>query len=353
VLEGGLRNLDDLFLAAIDRDGHRIAPVGPDDLLRAGDELAFVGRIDHVRGFSHHGLTHAEQDQLHLLDGDHHGLHEVVIGRSSDLLGRTLKEASFRGRFGAAVLAIHRAGGRVEEKLGTVPLLPGDSLLLQAGPSFAETWRDRGTFAVVVPLDDAFVQPSRRRWFVVGVVAAMVLAAATGVTSTFLAVLAANAALVGTRTIGFRRAVRSLDLDVLLIIAGAIGLGAAVETSGIAELIAGGVASVAAGAGAVAALAAVVIGTAVITEVVTNVAAAALMVPIAVQLGVQLDADPRAFALGVAVAASSSFLTPIGYQTNTIVYGLGGYRFSDYARLGAPITVVTLGVAIVVLAGML
>jgi di/tricarboxylate transporter len=197
------------------------------------------------------------------------------------------------------------------------------------------------------------VQPSRRRWFVVGVVAAMVLAAATGVTSTFLAVLAANAALVGTRTIGFRRAVRSLDLDVLLIIAGAIGLGAAVETSGIAELIAGGVASVAAGAGAVAALAAVVIGTAVITEVVTNVAAAALMVPIAVQLGVQLDADPRAFALGVAVAASSSFLTPIGYQTNTIVYGLGGYRFSDYARLGAPITVVTLGVAIVVLAGML
>jgi di/tricarboxylate transporter len=140
---------------------------------------------------------------------------------------------------------------------------------------------------------------------------------------------------------------------VLLIIAGAIGLGAAVETSGIAELIAGGVASVAAGAGAVAALAAVVIGTAVITEVVTNVAAAALMVPIAVQLGVQLDADPRAFALGVAVAASSSFLTPIGYQTNTIVYGLGGYRFSDYARLGAPITVVTLGVAIVVLAGML
>jgi di/tricarboxylate transporter len=332
VTEGGLRALEDLFLVRIDRDGHEIAPVGPDDVLRGGDELAFVGRIDHVREFTHEGLTHAEQGQLHLLDGDLHGLHEVVIGRSSDLVGRTLKEASFRGRFGAAVLAIHRAGGRVEQKLGTVPLLPGDSLLLQAGPSFAETWRDHGTFAVVV---------------------AMVLTAATGLTTTFLAVLAATSLLVGSRTIGFRTAIRSLDLDVLLIIAGAIGLGAAVEASGMAELLARGVAAVAAGAGPVAALAAIVIGTAIITEVVTNVAAAALMVPIAVQVGAQLDADPRVFALGVAVAASSSFLTPIGYQTNTIVYGLGGYRFSDYPRLGAPVTVVTLGVAIAVLAGML
>ncbi|MFP5310012.1 MAG: SLC13 family permease [Actinomycetes bacterium] len=353
VAEGGLRALDDLFLVRIDRDGHEIAPVGPDDVLRGGDELAFVGRIDHVREFTHEGLTHAEQGQLHLLDGDLHGLHEVVIGRSSDLVGRTLKEASFRGRFGAAVLAIHRAGGRVEQKLGTVPLLPGDSLLLHAGPSFAETWRDHGTFAVVVPLDDTFARASRRRWFVIAVVVAMVLVAATGLTSTFLAVLGATSLLVGSRTIGFREAVRSLDLDVLLIIAGAIGLGAAVEASGMAELIASGVAAAAAGAGPVAALAAVVIGTAVITEVVTNVAAAALMVPIAVQVGTQLQADPRVFALGVAIAASSSFLTPIGYQTNTIVYGLGGYRFSDYPRLGAPVTVVTLGVAIVVLAGML
>lgn len=134
----------------------------------------------------------------------------------------------------------------------------------------------------------------------------------------------------------------------LLIVAGAIGLGAGLEASGLAGAIASGVAAVADTGGPVLALAAVVLATLLLTEMITNVAAAALIVPIALDLAVRVGADPIGFAVAVALAASASFLTPIGYQTNTIVYGLGGYRFGDFWRLGLPLACTTTAVVLLV-----
>ena len=155
--------------------------------------------------------------------------------------------------------------------------------------------------------------------------------------------------LVGSRTIRFWDARGSLDLDVLLIVAAAIGLGGAITSSGLAEKVGDGIEAIAMNGGTLVALLAVLVGTLVLTELVTNVAAAALMVPIALDVATRVGADPRGWAIGVAIMASSSFLTPIGYQTNTIVYGLGGYRFSDYWRLGLPLTCVVLASAMLVI----
>lgn len=349
VTESGLRNLEQVYLAGLRREELELAPVGPGAVLQAGDVLTFVGRVDQVLEVSSRaGLVHADETQATLLDGDRHGLVEAVVGVNSPLVNRTPKEMSFRGHYGAAIVAIHRQGERVDAKLGEVRLAAGDALLLLTDDDFEDRWRPTRDFAVVVPLEDGETTPSRYRPLVGLVTVAMIVAAAVGV-PILTAVLAACLVLVGSRAIRFWDARGSLDLDVLLIVASAIGLGGAIESSGLADRAAGVIETVAASGGATVALLAVLVGTLVLTELVTNVAAAALMTTVAVEVAARVGADPHGWAVGVAVMASSSFLTPIGYQTNTIVYGLGGYRFTDYWRLGLPLTLVVLAASMVII----
>jgi len=148
--------------------------------------------------------------------------------------------------------------------------------------------------------------------------------------------------LVATGVLSMESARRSIDMDVILVIAASFGLGAAIEQSGLAAWLGGSISQLGDGVHWRLALLAVIVATVVLTEFISNNAAAALMFPIAIATATGLDVDPRRFAMAVAIAASASFLTPIGYQTNTMVYGLGGYRFSDYWRLGAPLTALTL-----------
>jgi di/tricarboxylate transporter len=349
VEQAGLRDLRTTYLVGLVREGHETAPVPPDTLLLAGDVLTFVGRVADVRDLlSHPGLVEAERPQTAALDGDGHDHFECVLGSSSRLVGRTLKEVSFRGHYGGAVVAIHRAGEAIDAKLGTVRLESGDALLVLADEQFDERWQGQQDFAVVVPHHDRHTQRSPRELFVVLTVLGMVGLSASGLVPIVTSVLAAVALLVGTRTIRFRRALDALNLDVLLIVAAAIGLGLAMQSSGLAGHLADGVEAVAARGGLVLTLALVVLGTVVLTEVVTNVAAAGIMVPVALEAATRVEADPTGFAVAVAIAASASFLTPIGYQTNTIVYGLGGYRFGDYWRLGLPLTASVVAVTLLV-----
>jgi di/tricarboxylate transporter len=346
--DAGLRQLDAMFVAAIDRGAAGTTTARPDSRLLGGDELVIVGDMQAVRDLAMPGLQHAEEHQVAALTEDRTGLLEVVVGTLSPLAGRTLKQVSFRGRYGAAVLAIYRDGERIDGKLGQQSLQVGDALLLRAGPLFVDSWRDSHDFAVVAPLDDDLVEPSTRRPLVLLVTLGMVVAAGFGLLPLVDAVLWACAVLVVTRTLRFREALDSLDLDVLLIIAAAIGIGRSVEVSGLAEIIAQAIAAVAGQGGAALALLALLVGTTILTEVVTNVASAALLVPIAMQTATMVGANPRGWAVAVAVLASSSFLTPVGYQTNTIVYGLGGYKFSDYWRLGLPLVLISIATTMVV-----
>lgn len=348
VADAGLRNLAGVFLAQVERTAGRLAPVAPDDVLLGGDVLTFVGEVDQVRDLNGiDGLESAEDDAVTVeRANDGHRYYEAVVGPTSPVAGRTLKEIGFRGRYDAAVLGVHRAGERVEGKLGSVRLHAGDVLLVLADAGFGDRWRDARDFLLLGALDPRPPVHPRNAWIVPATLVAVVATAGTGVLPILHAALAAVAVLVVSRVLTVGQARDAVDLDVVLIVAGSLGLGAAVEVSGLASRAADVALSMGSAAGATGALAVVLLATIVLTEVITNTAAAALMVPVALDVAARVGADPRGFAVGVAVAASASFLTPVGYQTNTMVYGVGGYRYTDFWRLGLPITVAVYAVTL-------
>ncbi len=349
VEEAGLRHLQGLFLATIEREGELIAPVTPETALHGGDRLRFVGKSDQVVDLqATRGLSSAEAGHLIDLQNDQARYFESVIGADSTLVGKTLNEAEFRSRYQAAVLAIHRAGQRIEAKLGQVPLRVGDTLLLVADRGFRERWRDRNDFLLISTLGAKPPVATKRAWLVGGFTLGIVLTASLGLLPILNATLLAAVGLVVFRVLTPGEARSAVDLDVIILIAAAFGVAAAVERSGLAEVVASGLVGAFDGLGQRGVLLGVVLTTVILTAVVSNNAAALLMFPIAISAAAATDIDPRGFAIAVAIAASVDFLTPIGYQTNTMVYGPGGYRFFDYARLGAPLTAIVMILTVVI-----
>ena len=348
--EGGLRDLQGVYLAQIDRGERIVAPVAPDERLQGGDVLSFVGKVDQVVDLQRmRGLTTTEEHHLGGLDGFRGTFFEAVVGPGSSLHGRTLKDAQFRQRFGGVVVAINRAGERVDAKLGQVPLQSGDTLLVLADPGFADRWRDSADFLLVARQGGSAPAMTRKAPLVGLVAAGMLLLAGTGVLSILQAALAAAGALIVLRIVSPSQAIASVDLHVVLTIAAALGVGKAVTASGLADVAGGLVVDAAAPLGALGALALVMLATIVITELVTNNGAAVLLLPVALAAAETAGADPRPFAIAVALCASASFLSPLGYQTNLMVYGLGGYRFTDFVRAGAPLTLTVLAVGLIVI----
>lgn len=343
VMEAGLRHLQGVFLAQIERHGNLIAPVAPDTVLEADDLLMFVGRVDTVIDLQiTRGLAYAEQKHAVRLDGDHHRFFEAVVSEAGPLAGKTLKEIGFRGRYQAAVLAIHRAGARVNAKLGDVRLKAGDTLLLVSDPEFVDRWRDRSDFLLVAAIAGDPPTRSRKAWLVGAITFGIVTVAGLGLLPILHSALLGVFALVAFRVLTPQEARSAVDFDVVVLIAGAFGIGAAMTSSGLAQSIASAMIDVFSPWGNVGVLVAIILATVLVTELVTNNAAAVIILPIAMAAATNIGADPRGVAIAVAVAASSSFLTPIGYQTNTMVYGLGGYRFTDYIRLGITLSVLAI-----------
>ena len=350
VESAGLRQLRGVFLATLQRGSELIAPVGPDTVLEEHDRLRFVGKADQIVDLQNmRGLSSAESGHLLHINGDEARYFEAVVGAESSLVGTTLRESGFRARYQAAVLAIHRAGQRIDEQLGQVPLRTGDTLLLVADRGFRDRWRDRNDFLLVSTLGPTASLTSRRAWIVGVITLGLVVSASVGLLPILNASLLAAVGLVALKVLTPGEARGAVDLDVIVVIASAFGVAAAVQSSGLAQALADGVVGTLAGWGDRGVLLGVVLATIVLTAVVSNNAAALLMFPIAIAAANATSIQPRGFAIAVAVAASVDFLTPIGYQTNTMVYGPGGYRFGDYARLGTPLTltVVTLVVVLV------
>jgi di/tricarboxylate transporter len=344
-----LRHLTGVFLTSIDRGDTIIAPVSPETVLRGGNRLRFVGQVGTIVDLqTMRGLTPAEMEHVLDLDSPQVAYYEVVLGSQFPGIGQTLAEFGFRERYQSAVLAIHRAGALVEGKLGGVPLRVGDTLLVVADPGFGDRWHDKADFLLVAGMGGAPPAATSRAWLPLAVLAGVVGLAATGVADILVAALVGAVVLVATGVLTPLEARRSVDIEVIVVIASAFGVAAAMETSGLASQVADGLVGVFDALGPRGVLLGIVVATIVLTEMITNNAAALLMFPIAVATATAGGLDPRGAAIAVAVSASASFLTPIGYQTNTMVYGPGGYRFGDYARLGVPLTV-TVVVALVAL----
>jgi di/tricarboxylate transporter len=342
VEDAGLRHLSSVFLATLERRGETIAPVEPSTRLYGGDRLRFVGRSgDVVDLHSLSGLSSPEHDQVAGLDVGQVSFFEAVIGAASPLVGRGVREAGFRGHYQAAIVAVHRAGERIDDKIGDIELQVGDTLLLIADPGFKSRWGDRRDFLLISPLRPAPPVRSPRAPFVAAVGVAIVVLAASGFMPLVTAALLGALVLVVFGAVTPAEARRSIDLDVVVTIAAAFGLAAAIEVSGLGNVLADRIIGVAAPFGQVALLAAIVLVTIVLKEIITNKAAVLLLTPIAFSIAAATGGNPRGYAIAIAVAAALAFLTPIGYPTNTMVYGPGGYRFTDYLRLGIPLTVIT------------
>jgi di/tricarboxylate transporter len=343
VAEAGLRNLTGVYLADIVRGDRRIGPVGPNQQLRGDDLLVFVGEAQGVIDLRQRpGLrTPPEQAEV-LAAATAPQYYDVVVGRGSPLIGRTLKEIGGREGYRAAAVAIHRSGEAIGGKLGEVELHAGDMLVLFAERDLRRSRRATEDFLLIAPVDDAIPVVERGAPIVLLSIAAFVVLAATGLTSTLEAGLVAAGLLLVTRTVRFDEAKRAVDLDVVLLVAAALGVGRAVDESGLAESLAGFVTGSLGGLGVLGVVLGLLLTTTVLTEIVTNNAAAAVVAPIALRAADTIGLDPRIMAVGIAVMASSSFLTPIGYQTNAMVYGPGGYRFSDFTRVGGVVNVAVL-----------
>lgn len=345
----GLRALSGLFLAEIERDGTRIVPVRPTNRLRQGDRLVLYGVAETVVELSRMQGLHPVSD-AGVIEGQSQlgaQLFEVVVSETSPLIGQTLRDAGFRRRYDAAVIAIHRNGVRLREKLGDVMLRAGDTLMVQGSPGFRTAWANSGDFYLVAQVSESEEPRYALANFTLVVLAGMVLLVSTETMDLAKASAAAAVLLIGAGSIRPASARRSVDLSVLLIIASAFGVSAAVASSGLAD----GVATVLAHAlenwKPWLSLAVVYLLTMACTEILSNNAAAALVLPIAIATAEQLDRDPRPYAVAVAISASLSFLTPFGYQTNLLVYGPGGYRFWDFARVGVPLALVCFVVAMI------
>ncbi|MFG6179054.1 SLC13 family permease [Halomonas sp. THAF12] len=340
IAEAGLRNLRHGYLVDIERGGRLMTAVPPDTQLMSGDVLIFIGAPECARELRRvRGLTPANGD-VHKLDIDNHHrcLVEAVIGSDFAGLGQTVKDSRFRSRYQAVILSISRQGQRLPGKVGDIQLQVGDTLLMETGQQFVEQYRYRKDFLLVSALNDSTPPDFHKAPIAMAVLSMLVLSAASGMLSILEAALLAAGGMLVTGCITVSKARRYVDLSVLIVISASFALGAAMTTSGAAQVIAG--ALVDARMAPWLALAMVYLLTTLFTELITNNAAAVLMFPIAMSVAEQLGVDFMPFAVAIMFAASASFMTPLGYQTNLMVYGPGGYRLLDYLRLGAPLSLI-------------
>jgi di/tricarboxylate transporter len=286
------------------------------------------------------GLRWAEAKHIDALTGGGKAFYEVVVGPGLGGSAHTLKSVGFRARYGAAVLAMYRADQRIEAKLGDIPLRLGDTLLVLADAAFRHRWREGGDFLLLAPIRGVLPHQRRKAWVVGLLGAAFIAVTGLNLVPILQGSLALVLGLVATRVLTVRQAREAVDLNIVVLIAAGIGLGAAVQSTGLAVAAADGLVTIFRPFGNVGALAGVILSTLILTELVGHNAAAVLIFPIAVATAAVTGSDPRPFVIGVAMGASLSFLSPLGYQTNLMVYALGGYRFTDFTRIGLPITTI-------------
>ncbi len=362
VAAAGLRNLPGLFLVEIDRGYDLITPVSPTNVIYDRDRLIFTGVVETIvdleripglvpTGDEDYENEPVERGQRHLV--------EVVISRSCPLVGVTIREASFRQRYGAAVVAVHRNGARVSTKIGDIVVEPGDTLLLQAQGDFVKKHRNSRDFYLVSDVQESNPRRHERAvWAGVLAVALILWLSMTnlfreqemlaGASSTAIAAIAIAGLMIGLRCLSVSEARSAIELPLLLTIAGALGMAKAFSVSGAAAIISDQIVGFV-GGNPWMLLIAIYILTAVFTELITNNAVAVAMFPIAIEVAERAQYSPRPFIMAIALAASLSFVTPVGYQTNLMVMGPGGYRPSDYLRLGVPLALTVAVVALLLI----
>lgn len=343
--QAGLRNLPGAYLIEIDRGGAVLAAVTPREIINANDRFVFVGVVDSVIDLQKIPGLKPATEQLFKLDSprSQRCLIEAVVSDSCPIVNMTIRDAQFRTRYNAAIIAVSRNGERVSGKIGNIFLMTGDTLLLEAHPSFADVQRNSRDFFLVSRVEDSNPPRHEKSWVAQLLLVIMITMALTPSIGMLKGALLVAMMMIATRCVRTNEARRAIDWSVLLTIGAGLGLGVALKESGTDTFIAENV-ILALGNRPLTVLATIYGLTMVLTNLITAKAAAVLIFPIAIAAAKTLSIDgvvgldPTPFGVAVMIAAAASFATPIGFQTNLMVYGPGGYRYSDFLRVGGPLS---------------
>jgi len=353
IQEAGLRDLNSLYLVEVERDGSIITAVSSEERLKGGDRLVFAGDTQAITDLLRINgleapLSEADKGILNKESAERR-IVEAVVSPSCEAVGYAIRNAHFRNRYGAVILAVARNGERIKGNLGNIKLEAGDTLLLVARPAFVTRQRYNRDFLLINEHDQAKVRHDRA-YVALVILAMVVLSASFGLLSMLHAALLGAGLMIVSGACTLSEAEKGLDLPVIITIAAAFALGAALNKTGAANFIALGMIELSFGQ-AWLLLVLTYFTVSILTEMITNNAAAVLMLPIVLQMTEQLSLNSEPFIFAIMMAASASFATPLGYQTNLMVYGPGGYKVSDFLKVGLPmnlfIGLVTLSVLLI------
>jgi len=340
VAEAELRQLPSVYLVEIVRGKRVIPAVTRREMLYPNDRLVFAGDVENVVELKNiRGLCMAEE-QVFKLDSDpsQRALVEAVVSPQFPYLGRTVRESQFRQFYGAAIIAIARDSRVLRRKIGDVTLKRGDTLLLEAPREFEDQQRYSRDFMLVSGIDNSSEMQHAKAGTAAAILLAMVIAVGVFDAHILSAGLVALMAMIFTRCLSVSEAHKSVDVSVILVIAASISLGTALDKTGVAATVATGLVSLV-GDSPMAALTIMFVLTAGFSAIVSNLATAVMLFPVAVAISAQMGVSMVPFAVILMVGASASFATPIGYQTNLMVYGPGNYQFNDFVKIGVPLTI--------------
>ena len=320
-----------------------------DVVLQPGDIVVLRSPVAEVLSLKETGeLAGSDTRGLEEISARQSTVVEVIIGPDAEIIGKTLRELRPRRRYGVYPLAMHRRGENLQARFETTELRVGDTILVEGDPSeirrFAE---DSGLVNVSEPRERGYKRAKAP--FAIGAMLIVVAGAAIGVAPIATLAVIGAAFVLATGCIEAEEAFDSVDWRLITLIVAMLTLGAAMQNTGLVESVVAVIQPALAGAPPIVALALVYILCSILTELVTNNAVAVIMSPIAIGLALALGVDPKPFLVAVMMAASASFLTPIGYQTNTLVYGAGGYKFTDFFRIGVFLNLTVAAVALTVI----
>lgn len=350
IAQGGLRNLSGVYLVEIVRDNKLISPVSPKEVIQANDILIFAGNTDNIVDLT---LTDIGVELPEKITPSNNGklrIVESVVSANSSLIGKTIKKSNFRERYNAAVIAVHRNGEKLSGKIGRITIKAGDVLLLYVGDEFNDRVDLYKDLYIITGANKEIEQGKNglyKLYFVLGLALILVL---TQAFSLFISLLIIFTTMVGMKLITIKNVKRDLDVNLVAILVLSLAVGEAMINTGAGQLVAKHGLKLLLPYGPIAVMAGLMIITTMLTSFITNVGAVAIAFPLALAITAGMGIDGAPFYLAIAFSASAAFLTPVGYQTNLIIYGPGGYNFKDFLKIGLPITslYLTLTLAIIV-----
>ncbi len=337
VKDNGFRNMRELFLAEIVRNHKLISPVTPSEVIEANDVLVFTGNVHDIEELKSFDGLKIFEEKNRVLNSN---LVEVIVSHQSTLVGQKIKEANFRSKFDAAVVAVRRGSKPLRGKIGLIRIKAGDQLILSVGEDFKERGNIENNFYLISDIDKNNYLSKRDSLIAISLFIGAILISAMGFFSLFKTMLTVLMIYIALKWTRLRDLKLHIPFELIIIIGSALGIAKVLISSGAAMILVDFITFLFHDMGSYGYLIAIYLLTLILTEIITNNAAAALMFPIAYATGQNHGLDIMPFIMAVAYGASASFITPYSYQTNLMVYSAGRYQFSDYVKYGFPLSII-------------